>query len=217
MRSCFFMKGLPAGVSVTFFLSANTEGGQALGSTALAPLFTALGSSIPSSVVLVDVNGEISGYYDGFIDVRIGGSGSPADAAYNGGQPLWVPRQGPAAPGVAALGIGLSISNGVVDGTIDVVRPVLHTMTISGGRLIADAVGSVVVDIRKGTLANPLPTLTGADSICGGSPPTLTGHQYVQLDVTAWAKTLAAGEFLQFVISGSSGIAALTLALEVEA
>lgn len=120
----------------------------------------------------------------------------------------------PGPPGEVASGIGLTISNGVADGVIAPLRPILRSCSIVGGYLLSDAVGSVTVDVRKGSISSPA---TPAVSICGGAPVVMAAAQSLSIDVSAWDTDLVAGEYLQFVASGASGLSALTLALNVEA
>lgn len=78
--------------------------------------------------------------------------------------------------------------------------------------LFADAVGSVVVDIRKATYALAPPT--GANSIVGATPPTLSNAQKsFDITLTGWTRTLAKGDILSFNVNSVSTIKFLLISL----
>jgi hypothetical protein len=81
--------------------------------------------------------------------------------------------------------------------------------------LLADQVGSIVIDIWKDTYANFPPT--SADSICGGNKPTISSAQkYQDSTLTGWTKTINAGDILAFNVDSVSTITRLTIALKVK-
>lgn len=87
--------------------------------------------------------------------------------------------------------------------------------TVTGWTLLADASGSIVIDVWKDTLGNFPPT--DADSIAGSELPTLSGAQTAQdLSLTTWTVSVAAGSILAFNIDSCTGIRAVTLSLRVE-
>jgi hypothetical protein len=81
--------------------------------------------------------------------------------------------------------------------------------------LLADQVGSVVIDIWKDTYANFPPT--SADSICGSAKPTLSSAQkYQDSTLTGWTKTINAGDILAFNVDSAATVTRVTLALKVK-
>lgn len=90
--------------------------------------------------------------------------------------------------------------------------------TIDSVELLADRVGSVVVDIYKTTYAaydaSAHPAV--ADKITGTSKPTITGGtKYTDSTLAGWTKTIAAGAVLAFNIDSTSTIQRLTVTLNV--
>jgi hypothetical protein len=81
--------------------------------------------------------------------------------------------------------------------------------------LLADQVGSVVIDIWKDTYANFPPT--SANSICGGNKPTISNaRKYQDSTLTGWTKTINAGDILAFNVDSVSTITRLTISLKVK-
>ncbi len=86
--------------------------------------------------------------------------------------------------------------------------------TIDRATLLADQSGSIVIDIWKDTYANFPPT--DADSITASAPPTISSAQKSQdSTLTAWTKTLTAGDILAFNVDSCTTITRVTLALKV--
>jgi hypothetical protein len=90
--------------------------------------------------------------------------------------------------------------------------PVACTITVL--RMVGNAAGSAVLDIRKDTFANFPPTVT--ESITAAAKPTLSAAQTVE-DTTlpGWTLSIAAGEWLMFHVDSASGLAWLQLQLTV--
>ena len=85
--------------------------------------------------------------------------------------------------------------------------------TINRATLLGDAAGSLQVDIRIVSYAShpPGPTHT----ICGGSPPTLSGTSKVQdATLTGWTTAVAAGSVIRFIVTASSGIKRANLVID---
>jgi hypothetical protein len=88
-----------------------------------------------------------------------------------------------------------------------------RTATIRSATLIADAVGSCVVDVRKKARTS-LPASSG-DSICASAKPTLsTNRTSRDTTLTGWTTAVAAGDTLTFVLESASGISALSIVLD---
>jgi len=93
-------------------------------------------------------------------------------------------------------------SKGIVEGPF--------ACTITAARLMANASGSVVVDIKKATYSG-LPTTS---SICASAKPTLSSAQKSQdSTLTGWTTAIAAGDWLEFNLDSIATITRLTLAL----
>lgn len=81
--------------------------------------------------------------------------------------------------------------------------------------LLADQVGSIVIDIWKDTYANFPPT--DADSITSATPPTISAAQKSQdATLTGWTKTINTGDILAFNVDSCATIQRVTLALKVK-
>jgi hypothetical protein len=86
--------------------------------------------------------------------------------------------------------------------------------SITGNYMLADASGSVVVDVWNDTLGNYPPT--DADSITASAPPTIsTATNSSDTTLTGWTTTLAAGSTLRFNVDSATTIKRVTLALTV--
>jgi hypothetical protein len=83
----------------------------------------------------------------------------------------------------------------------------------TGWTIFADATGSAVLDIWKGTFASP-PT-SAASSICGSEKPTIIASTKGQDNtLTTWTTDFAAGDVIIVNLdSVSGGLKALTLTL----
>lgn len=86
--------------------------------------------------------------------------------------------------------------------------------TILSARLVADQVGSIVVDIWKDTFANYPPTV--ADTITAAAKPTLSAAiKSEDLTLAGWTTTINAGDMLRFNIDSVATITRATLALRI--
>jgi hypothetical protein len=85
-------------------------------------------------------------------------------------------------------------------------------MAITGWTILADQVGSIVVDVWKDTYANYPPT--NADSIAGTEKPTLSSAQNNQdLSLTTWTTDVATGDILAFEVESATTVTRVTVAL----
>lgn len=117
----------------------------------------------------------------------------------------------------AQASIGYTIDNGgtvISTGRIGNGVRVPFNCTITSVTLIADQVGSAVVDIWKDSYANFPPT--AGDSICASAKPTLSSAR-TSLDstLTGWTKSIAAGDVLFFNVDSVTTITNLTIILGV--
>ena len=98
-------------------------------------------------------------------------------------------------PGTASpRTIGFNCGDGVnpiAAGYSDSVR-IPFSGTITGWTLLADQVGSIVIDVWRDTYANYPPT--DADSITASAPPTLASAQAAEsTTLTGWTTAVTAG------------------------
>jgi hypothetical protein len=85
--------------------------------------------------------------------------------------------------------------------------------TITMSRLMANRVGSVVIDVQKATFPS---VPDSGDSICASAKPTLTGAQTAQdATLTGWTKALKKDDVLRFVLDSVSGLQFVKLVLPV--
>ncbi len=85
------------------------------------------------------------------------------------------------------------------------------TCTIQSCTLIADAAGSITVNIWKGTGAKPT---SSAQSIVASAKPALSSADYaINTTLTGWTVSLSAGDVLAFNVEASSTVMQVTLAL----
>lgn len=92
--------------------------------------------------------------------------------------------------------------------------PVDFSCTITQTTLLADASGSIVIDIWKDTYANFPPTV--ADTITASAKPTLSSAQKSQNStLTGWTTSVSAGDVLAFNVDSASTVKQVTLAIKV--
>lgn len=84
--------------------------------------------------------------------------------------------------------------------------------TITGWTLLADQIGSIVVDIWKDTYANFPPTLS--DSIAGSEKPTLSSAQKNQdLALGTWTTSISAGDILAYNVDSAASVTRVAVIL----
>lgn len=89
-----------------------------------------------------------------------------------------------------------------------------YACTITAASLLADAAGSIVVDIWKAPYASLPPVIGG--SIVASAPPTLTSAVSSRdTTLTGWTTAIAAGDWLAFNINSASVVKRVTLSLTV--
>jgi hypothetical protein len=106
--------------------------------------------------------------------------------------------------GITIDGAGSTISTG----SKGFVR-VPYSCTITGAELVADRVGSIVVDVLSGNYSNFPPAV----SIVGSSKPTLSSTQKSQTTVTSWLTALNEGDYLGFNVDSSSTLTRVILTI----
>jgi hypothetical protein len=86
--------------------------------------------------------------------------------------------------------------------------------TITGWDVVADQVGSIVVDVWKDTWPNFPPTV--ADTITGTEKPTLSSQQNAQnLALTDWDIDVAAGDVFAFYVDSASTIEKVLVSIRI--
>lgn len=116
---------------------------------------------------------------------------------------------------------------GIVVGFGDPSGPVISTgvkmyvavpaaLKIKGWTLLANASGSIVIDVWKDTYANFPPT--DADRIAGTEKPTLSSQQKNQdLSLTTWSTTdIDVGDVLAFEVESAATVKQVTLTLHCD-
>lgn len=92
--------------------------------------------------------------------------------------------------------------------------PIDFACTITQWTLVADASGSIVIDVWKDTYANFPPT--DADSIAGSELPTLSSQQKNQdTSLSTWTTSVSAGDVLGFNVDSATTVKQVTLTLKV--
>lgn len=121
----------------------------------------------------------------------------------------------PYAGGSAAAYVGATFDGGGSDiaasSQCDVYVP--YAFTITRVTLLADAAGSIVIDVWRDTYGNYPPTV--ADKITASAPPTLSSASKGQdATLTGWTKAIAAGSTLRFNVNSCTGIKRCQIMLE---
>lgn len=129
---------------------------------------------------------------------------------------------------VASLGLTANLPSSieyVIDGAGGNILPqVWGYMTIpfdgnlNAAVMLANATGTVVMDVYKCTLAqfDPPTTPNAGNSISGGSPPTITASTKATINVSGWTRNFAEGDILAFVVtSATPGVTRVTLSLDL--
>lgn len=89
-----------------------------------------------------------------------------------------------------------------------------YTGTITKVSLLADATGSIVIDVWKDTYANYPPTV--ADTIAAAAKPTLSSvNKSEDATLTGWTTAVTAGDVLKFNVDSVSGLTQVSLLLEI--
>jgi hypothetical protein len=92
--------------------------------------------------------------------------------------------------------------------------PVPFACTITGWELVADATGSVVIDIWSDSFANYPPAV--GDTITGSAKPTISSsNKASSTTLTGWTTALPAGHYLEVNVDSVTTITNVTLTLIV--
>ena len=107
-------------------------------------------------------------------------------------------------------GLGNAITTGV-KGYVS--RP--YNFKIVGWVILADASGSIVIDVWKDTLGNFPPTV--ADTITGTEKPTLSSQtNNTDTSLTSWTTAYTAGDVLGFNVDSATTVTKVTLILNIK-
>lgn len=130
------------------------------------------------------------------------------------------------APGIENVLMPVGAMEFVCDGSGATLQPgtfgymeVPFNCTIVASTLMADQVGSCVLDVRRTIPASfSPPTHPGAaDSLTAAAPPTIVGGTIVQdVTLTGWATTLNQGDIVGIAVVSSTTVTRVTLSLKVQ-
>ena len=139
------------------------------------------------------LSGNVNEYYDGTGNFSVPGGTAPIYKV-----------------GVTIDGGGSAISTGIKGYT-----SIPATGTIVRARMLADQVGSAVVDVWKDTYANFPPT--NADSITAAAPPTIAADDSSDdAALVGWTTAVTAGDVLGFNVDSAATITRLTLEIWIQ-
>ncbi len=189
-------------------------------------------NSFPEGTLVVGktpINGGTSGFFlydNGGIIGEQPGSGSGTVTQVNTGTGL---VGGPITTnGTVSLSTTLLVSDiaFVIDGGGSAITTgtkgyleVPFPCTVSVATLLADQVGSVVVDVWKCTYSQFDAGAThpvSADTITGVTPPTIGGATKSQdASLSGWTTSIATGDILAFNVNSAAAIQRVTLSLKV--
>ncbi len=111
------------------------------------------------------------------------------------------------------FGLEVIIGNGVDGVPLGIIGYLVvpWDCTVQSCTLVADAAGSIVVDIWRGSGAKPT---SSAQSIVASANPALSSVDYAtDTTLTGWTTSLSAGDILAFFVGSSSTVKQVTLAL----
>lgn len=112
--------------------------------------------------------------------------------------------------GITIDGGGSAITTGVKG-----YLPIPFTCVINNWNIVADASGSIVVDVWKDTYANFPPTV--ADTIAGSEKPTLSSAQKNQdLTLSTWTTTVTSGDVLGFNVDSATTVTRATVIIRCD-
>ncbi len=107
-------------------------------------------------------------------------------------------------------GGGVAITTGVKG---DLMIP--FDCTVQGWDIVADASGSIVVDVWKDTYANFPPTV--ADTVTGSEKPTLvTAQKNQDLTLTTWTTAFSRGDWLRYNVDSITTVTRVTVVIRVK-
>lgn len=91
-----------------------------------------------------------------------------------------------------------------------------YSGTITGWEIVANASGSIVIDVWKDTYANFPPTV--ADTIAGTEKPTLSSATKSQdTSLSTWTTSVTAGDWIRFNVDSVSTVTRVHLSIQIEA
>lgn len=177
------------------------------------------------SVIAGDNTGEIGWTYDN--GASSGGAWSPpmGSSGSTDLEPVSVFFGGTGADNAATARTNLGVATGLISYVIDGGGSVITTglkgflqipfaCTINSWTIMADATGSMVIDIWKDTYANYPPTV--ADTITASAKPSLSSaNKATSSTLTGWTTSIAADDVLAFNVDSASTVQRVTITLKV--
>lgn len=108
------------------------------------------------------------------------------------------------------------VTGGTISTGVKLYVEVPVPLKIKGWTLLADASGSIVIDVWKDTYANFPPT--NADSIAGSEKPTLSSQQKNQdIALSTWTTTdIDVGDVLAFEVESATTVKQVTLTIRCD-
>lgn len=149
------------------------------------------------------------GTLDDLTDVNTAGVGEGYALVFDADSPAgWVARQRVTTIDATFDGGGAAITAGL---TCEVTVPV--ACTVLSATLLADATGSIVVDVQKTSYASYDASFA---SICAAAKPTISAAKKAQdTTLTGWTTALAANDVLRFIVDSAATIERAQLQLKV--
>ena len=212
---------------VTVLVTGNVAKGDRLVSSTTAGRAKSNGASGKGfAVALTDYTGGAEGEVTAMLEQNLSITGDAGDISYT---PNDVDDWGGSDPGDVDgaldhlargnfVNIEVVIGNGEDAITTSTPIPDIEIplgLVAKGWTIVADASGSIVIDVWKDTYANYPPT--SADTITDSAKPTLSSAQKNQdLTLTGWTTAFAKGDWLKFNIDSASTVKLVTLSIRCE-
>jgi len=133
--------------------------------------------------------------------------------AFNSATSLWIPKSVPSISGTFTIGATIDGSGGTITVGQKGYVQVPYACTINSWRLIANASGSIVIDVWKAA-APTIPTV--ANTITGSALPTLSSQQTAASStLTGWTTSVAANDIIGFNVNSATTVSWVILQLLV--
>jgi hypothetical protein len=142
---------------------------------------------------------------------NITATGTPSATTFLRGDGSWATPAG--GGGAATIGVTIDGSGGVITPGQKGYVQVPYACTINSWRIIANAAGSIVIDVWK-TAAPTIPTV--ANTITGSALPTLSSQQTAASStLTGWTTSVAANDIIGFNVNSANTVSWVILQLIV--
>lgn len=168
------------------------------------------------------INGKIfvkvdNGYELGELhNVLVTGATNGQVLTYSAATGLWIPTTTSVTSGatVGSFGITIDGMGGVISTGQQGYVSIPYNATINGWTLLADQVGSCVIDVWRDTFGTFPPT--SGDTIAGNERPTLTSQNANRdLALTGWTTSITSGDIIGFNVLSATGVTRANLIINV--